>query len=64
MAHSLHGLSWATLIQINPTNKFPPSAAAAAGRAGARAATTMATTAPMQLLIEDYKNIALVYNES
>ena len=23
MAHSLHGLSWATLIQINPT-KFPP----------------------------------------
>ena len=25
MAHSLHGLSWATLIQINPT-KFPPSA--------------------------------------
>ena len=28
MSHSLHGLSWATLIQINPT-KFPPSAAAA-----------------------------------
>ena len=32
MAHSLHGLSWATLIQINPT-KFPPSWRAARGLA-------------------------------